>query len=245
MKMTHVVMAAVAAVVISSTVTAAIIYDDNFTTDPFAAPARFDAGSDPIAWKSTNNYMLYRGNGSMISTDPIEIDATQTNLFSYDFYFLATGTYTSAKMYGFTQDESDLGYYVTAYMASSGSDSRWLEDVRLTVDNTQTGWTQKMVYNTWYTMEMEILNNTSNDRSVVLAQVVDKTTSTVIGTFKGYENGAGRLTTHTGLVVAASGKDATKPTRVDNVYVTGTEIPEPATLSMLLIGGLGAMIRRR
>lgn len=222
---------------------AATLYDDDFATDPFVAPARWDKGTDPIAWKDTNQFMLYQGAGSMTATEDVQIDTQAANSFSYDFYFLATGTYTSAKIYGFTQDGTELGYNVTAYMANS-SDSRWLEDSRLTKDVGQTGWTQTMASGAWYTLEWELLDDTANDRSVITARVIDKATSTTIGTFLGFDDGVDRLTTHTGMILSASGKDSAKPTRVDNLLVTGTVVPEPATLGLLGLGGL-ALLRRR
>lgn len=215
-------MAVVATIVVATvSVHAQILLEEQFTTDPLATPARFDAGSDPITWKDTNQFMLYQGSGSMVSTDPVKVDTAQTNLFSYDFYFLASGTYTSASMYAFTQDAAEPGYYVKAYMASSGNDSRWLEDPRLNVYSAETGWTQNMTSGVWYTIEMELLNDADSDDSVIWVRVKEQSTGTVIGTFKAHDAGNDRLKSHTGLIVEASGKDATKPTRVDNVLVEG------------------------
>lgn len=119
-----------------------------------------------------------------------------------------------------------------AVRVDDGTDARWFASETLTAGTSG-----------WSLLSADILNDSWIEFAFDGTQTSDAGASFgVDGTANGSLLPEGTLT-GIGLYVETTGDDTSS--RFDSVELNGTVIPEPATLALLGLGGLGILIRRR
>ncbi len=229
-------------------INAAVIFSDDFSTDPFAAPARWaityqqDSGSYP-SWNATDeNVKFLRKQSNMRTTGNFILPTQQSGCYNQtDFMF--TDAYNGSwinLVAMLTADGSD-GYRLGVFNHGSYNRTEWSKDSRLTKvagDSVM----PLLSADKWYVLKVEMLDDTVNDKTVVKGYVYDKATSSLISSITLEDTSASRLKTHQNMEIRVYPGNGgwVSGAFVDNAIAA----PEPATVALLAIGTLG-FIRRK
>lgn len=232
-------------------VNAAVIFSDDFSTDPFAAPARWTSVYDGTfnstwyKWNSSQQAMNRFGDGRAHMETVATTSADASLGYSIDFDFVIANQLGGGRRIGvWAQRQSDGShYYIHAYVGGDGkvdwtSGGGGMNDIHNGV------YEGPLALNQWYTFHAECFD--TGNQIELKAVIYDQGTTniavpwsaTAVDTTRAY-------TTNAGFAYYEDSPGANYwdyNTYTDNFVVN--QVPEPATIGLLVLGVLG-LIRRR
>ncbi len=225
------------------------IFSDDFSTDPFASPARWaityqqDSGSYP-GWNSTDgNVKFLRKQSNMRTTGNFILPTQQSGCYNQtDFMFTDASAGSWINVIAMLKADGSDGYRLGIFNHGSFSRTEWSSDSRLTRvagDSIMA----LLSADTWYVLKVEMLDDTVNDKTVVKGYVYDKATSSLISSITLEDTAATRLKTHQNMEIRVYPGNGGWVTGafVDNAVAA----PEPATIGLLSMGMFGLLRRQR
>ena len=214
------------------TANAGVVFSDDFSTDPFASPARWaityqqDIGSYP-AWNATGENVKFLGKQSNMRTTGNFTLTTQQPVcyIQTDCMFTDTSGGSWINLVAMLKADGSDGYRLGFYNHGSYSRTEWSKDSRLT---TVSGGANMPLLSTnkWYVLKVEMFDDTVNDKTVVKGYVYDKAASSFVGSITLEDTSGTRLKTHQNMEIRIypGNSGGVSGAFVDNVSVGATDV---------------------